>query len=63
MTPNTTVDALVLDLLEWLASRDRSYEETMDAGGRRARGCRCGKKRTTEGSCRLIRDTASPQFG
>lgn len=31
MTPNTTVDALVLDLLEWLASRDRSYEETMDA--------------------------------
>ena len=26
-----TVDVLVLDLLEWLASRDRSYEETMDA--------------------------------
>src|SRR5215467_16310960 len=31
MAPDTTVDALVLDLLEWLASRDRSYEETMDA--------------------------------
>jgi hypothetical protein len=26
-----TVDVLVLDLLEWLSSRDRSYEETMDA--------------------------------
>ena len=25
------VDALILDLLEWLASRDRSYEEVMDA--------------------------------
>ena len=25
-----TVEALVLDLLEWLASKDRSYEETMD---------------------------------
>jgi D-3-phosphoglycerate dehydrogenase len=26
-----TVEALVLDLLEWLSLRDRSYEETMDA--------------------------------
>jgi hypothetical protein len=26
-----TVEALVLDLLEWLALRDRSYEETMEA--------------------------------
>ena len=26
-----TVEALVLDLLEWLSRRDRSYEETMDA--------------------------------
>ena len=26
-----TVEALVLDLLEWLAGKDRSYEETMDA--------------------------------
>jgi hypothetical protein len=25
------VDALILDLLEWLAARDRSYEEVMDA--------------------------------
>ena len=25
------VDALILDLLEWLATRDRSYEEVMDA--------------------------------
>jgi D-3-phosphoglycerate dehydrogenase len=26
-----TVEALILDLLEWLSSRERSYEETMDA--------------------------------
>jgi hypothetical protein len=25
------VDTLVLDLLEWLSLKDRSYEETMDA--------------------------------
>ena len=25
------VDALVFDLLEWLAARERSYEEVMDA--------------------------------
>lgn len=28
---DTVVDALVLDLLEWLAKRDRSYGEVMDA--------------------------------
>jgi hypothetical protein len=26
-----TVEVLVLDLLEWLSRRERSYEETMDA--------------------------------
>ncbi len=26
-----TVEVLVLDLLEWLNCRDRSYQETMDA--------------------------------
>ena len=26
-----TAEALVLDLLEWLARKERSYEETMDA--------------------------------
>ena len=26
-----TVEVLILDLLEWLSRRDRSYEETMDA--------------------------------
>jgi D-3-phosphoglycerate dehydrogenase len=26
-----TVEVLVLDLLEWLSRKDRSYEETMDA--------------------------------
>ena len=26
-----TVEALVLDLLEWLARKERTYEETMDA--------------------------------
>lgn len=25
------VESLILDLLEWLARRERSYEETMDA--------------------------------
>ena len=27
----STVEVLVLDLLEWLSRKDRSYEETMDA--------------------------------
>jgi hypothetical protein len=26
-----TVENLILDLLEWLAARDRTYEDTMDA--------------------------------
>jgi hypothetical protein len=26
-----TIEPLVLDLLEWLAKRDRSYEEVMEA--------------------------------
>jgi D-3-phosphoglycerate dehydrogenase len=26
-----TVETLVLDLLEWLSCKDRSYQETMDA--------------------------------
>lgn len=26
-----TVESLVLDLLEWLSMRDRSYEETLEA--------------------------------
>jgi hypothetical protein len=26
-----TVEPLILDLLEWVAARDRSYEEVMDA--------------------------------
>ena len=28
---DTLVETLLLDLLEWLAKRDRSYEEVMDA--------------------------------
>jgi hypothetical protein len=28
---DTVVDTLVLDLLEWLARRERTYEEVMDA--------------------------------
>jgi len=28
---DTLVENLILDLLEWLAKRDRTYEETMDA--------------------------------
>jgi D-3-phosphoglycerate dehydrogenase len=30
-TLTQTVEVLVLDLLEWLSSHDRSYEETLDA--------------------------------
>ena len=28
---DTVVEALILDLLKWLAERDRNYEEVMDA--------------------------------
>jgi hypothetical protein len=28
---DTVVEALILDLLEWVASRERSYEEVIDA--------------------------------
>jgi hypothetical protein len=28
---DTVVETLILDLLEWLAIRDRSYAEVMDA--------------------------------
>jgi hypothetical protein len=28
---DTVVESLILDLLEWLATADRSYEEVMDA--------------------------------
>jgi hypothetical protein len=28
---DTAVDALILDLLEWLATRERSYEDVMEA--------------------------------
>jgi hypothetical protein len=28
---DTAVEALILDLLEWLAARERSYEEVMEA--------------------------------
>jgi len=28
---DTIVEALILDLLEWLATRERSYEEVMEA--------------------------------
>jgi hypothetical protein len=28
---DSTVEALIVDLLAWLASRERTYEETMDA--------------------------------
>lgn len=29
--PDSVVEPLVLDLLEWLSSRDRTYEEAIDA--------------------------------
>jgi len=30
-TATGTVESLILDLLEWLSARDRTYSETMDA--------------------------------
>jgi hypothetical protein len=30
---DSVIESLILDLLEWLAKRDRSYEEVMDAWG------------------------------
>jgi hypothetical protein len=30
---DSVVDALGFDLLEWLSTRERSYEEVMDASG------------------------------
>jgi hypothetical protein len=30
---DTVVEALILDLLEWIAERERTYEEVMDAWG------------------------------
>jgi hypothetical protein len=30
-TSNSTVETLIVDLLEWLGSRERTYEEVMDA--------------------------------
>ena len=31
LVTDTVVEALILDLLQWLATRERSYEEVMDA--------------------------------
>ena len=37
------VASLILDLLEWLAKQDRSYDDTMDAWRTTFPNCRCGK--------------------
>ena len=29
--PDTVVEALIIDLLEWLTKRERTYEEVMEA--------------------------------
>ena len=42
----TAPDALVLDLLAWIAARPRTYRETMEAWQRPARACRSGKTRS-----------------
>ena len=44
------VDALVLDLLEWVASRERTYREVLEAWELLAPGCRCGRMRRIAGS-------------
>jgi hypothetical protein len=42
-----TVEPLILDLIEWVANRDRSYEEVMEAWRTSCPVCRSGKMRTT----------------
>jgi D-3-phosphoglycerate dehydrogenase len=44
---DTVVEALILDLLDWLAARERTYEEVMDAWRTSCPNSRCGKKRMT----------------
>ena len=39
------VEALILDLLEWLAGQERTYAEVMDAGARRAHSFQSGRTR------------------
>jgi len=41
---DTVVDTLILDLLEWLAKRDRSYEEVMEAWRTSCPDFRFGKR-------------------
>ena len=41
----TIVEALILDVLEWVTKRDRTYEEVMGLGAHHAPDCPCGKKR------------------
>ena len=35
---DAVVEALILEFLEWVAKRERSYEEVMDAGARHPHG-------------------------
>lgn len=46
------VDTLILDLLEWVASGERSYAEVMDAWRTSCPGFRCGRMRTIAVSSR-----------
>lgn len=43
------VESLILDLLEWLATNNRTYEETMTRGALRVPNYRCGKMRMIVG--------------
>ena len=43
--PDAVVDPLILDLLEWLASGERTYEEVIDVGTHPARDFPSGKTR------------------
>lgn len=53
---NQTVDNLILDLLEWLLAKDRTYAETMDAW-------RTSCPRLTVWEDAVDRDYVSIEFG
>jgi hypothetical protein len=47
---DSALENLVLDLLEWLARRERTYEDVMNAWRTSCPNCRCGKKQAIAGS-------------
>ena len=55
------VDALILDLLEWIGSKPRPILRSSKPGEHLARACLCGRKRTPEVSLSSSITRASEQ--